>query len=260
MKVILFTIGDFPVRTYGLVVALAIVLAMGVAGYLSRGTAYRPHIPNLALYAVVGGLLGARLWEVLFFQWDYYSRHLGEVLAIWEGGLSIQGALVGGLVAVLLYARRYKLDFWELGDLVAPALVFGQGIGRVACLLNGDAYGSPTGSSFGLVYPPGTAAYVAYGSQPLWPAEVWEGQWDMIVFGLLLMLKNRAWPKGFIFLVYAILYSVGRFFLEFLRGDSPRYLFDWTAAQWTSAVIILLALVALAVLLRIEQKKLHVTE
>lgn len=120
---------------------------------------------SLALYAVVGGLLGARLWEVLFFQWDDYSRHPGEVLAIWEGGVSIQGALVGGWAAALWYARRHKLDFWELSDVVAPALVFGQGIGRIACLLNGDAYGSPTGSGFGLVYPPGTAAYAAYGSQ-----------------------------------------------------------------------------------------------
>lgn len=239
MKVILFYIGDFPVRSYGLVVAIAILLAIGLAYYLARATKYREHIGSISLYAIVGAIIGARMWEVFFFQWSYYSRHLGEIFAIWQGGLSIQGALVGGFVAGAVYTWLNKISFWEFADVVAPAIIFGQAVGRIACLLNGDAFGSPTGFNFGLVYPEGTIAYDTYGSQPLWPAEVFEGQWDLIVFGLLLILKNRTWPTGFLFLSYNILYSFGRFILEFLRGDTPRYLFDWTAAQWTSMTIML---------------------
>lgn len=242
MKVNLFTIGDYAVRSYGLVVALAVLLAMGVANFLVRKTPYQKHIPNLILYVILGAVIGARFWHVFFFQWDYYAEHLSEIPAIWNGGIAIQGALVGGFAAAAIYTRIQRISFWELADLVAPAIVLGQAIGRIACFLNGDAYGSPTGSSFGIVYPEGTMAYDAYGFQPLWPAEIWEGQWDLIVFAILIALKNKTWPTGFIFLVYNILYAAGRFMLEFLRGDSPRYAFHWTAGQWTSFAVIIVSI------------------
>lgn len=235
MRVVLFHIGDFPVRSYGLVVVLAVLLAMGVALFLAKGTQYRDRIPNLMLYVMAGAIVMARVWHVFFFQWGYYSRHWGEILQVWNGGLSIQGALAGGLLAAVLYARRNRLSFLELADLLAPAVILGQGIGRAACFLNGDAFGSPTGTGFGIVYPPGTIAFDTYGAVPLWPAEVWEGQWDIIVFALLIVFKSYKWPKGCLFAAYAILYSAGRFMLEYLRGDSPRYAFGWTAGQWTSA-------------------------
>lgn len=235
MRVVLFTIGDFPVRSYGLVVAAAILLAMGVALFLAKGTPYRDHIPNLMLYVIGGAIVFARVWHVFFFQWAYYSDHWSEILHIWNGGLSIQGALAGGFLAAIVYARRKRLSFWEIADVLAPAVILGQGIGRTACFLNGDAFGSPTGSGFGIIYPPGTVAFDTYGSVPLWPAEIWEGQWDIVVFALLIVFKAYQWPKGVLFAVYAILYSAGRFMLEYLRGDSPRYALGWTAGQWTSA-------------------------
>ncbi|MCL6457997.1 MAG: prolipoprotein diacylglyceryl transferase [Gorillibacterium sp.] len=242
MRVILFTIGDYSVHTYGLVVALAMLLAMGMGLFLTKGTPYQKHISNMMLYLIAGAFLGARVWHVFFFQWDYYASHLTQIPSFWNGGLAIQGGLVGGFLAAAIYTRRHKLSFWALADIMAPAIVLGQGIGRIACFLNGDAFGSPTGSGFGIVYPPGTMAYDTYGSQPLWPAEVWEGQWDIIVFVLLILMKSRKWPKGCLFLAYNILYSLGRFMLEFLRGDSPRYALDWTAGQWTSITVIAISL------------------
>lgn len=255
MRVILFYIGSYPVHSYGLIVAISIILAAAVAYYLAKGTMYRQHILDILVYVVLGAIVGARLWEVFFFQWEYYSHHVAEIPAVWKGGLSIQGGLIGGFFAGALYTWYHKLDFWQFADTVAPAIVFGQGVGRIACLLNGDAFGSPTGSDFGLVYPEGTMAYQVYGSQPLWPAEVWEGQWDFVVFGLLLILKNREWPRGFLFLAYNILYSLGRFMLEFLRGDTPRYWFNWTAAQWTSVSLIAVSFLLILLLsLRLNRK------
>lgn len=247
MRAILFYLGDYPVRSYGLMIAVAILLAASVGYYLARGTVYRKHVFDMLLYVIVGAIVGARLWEVVFFQGDYYSKHWLEAFAIWEGGLSIQGGLVGGFITGAVYTRMHKLSFWEFADLLAPAIILGQAIGRIACFLNGDAYGSPTNSGFGLVYPEGSMAYDAYGSQPLWPAEIFEMQWDLIVFGILIALRNKSWPKGFHFLAYNILYAFGRFMLEYLRGDTPRYALDWTAAQWTSISVITISVILLAV-------------
>lgn len=243
MQVILFHIGSFPVRSYGLFVAIAIILSAFVAYYLAKGTKYRKHVFDLLLYVIIGAIIGARLWEVLFFQSAYYFKHPLEIFQIWNGGLSIQGGLVGGFVTGLIYTRIHKLSFWEFADVLAPSIILGQAIGRIACFLNGDAFGAPTNSGFGLVYPEGTMAYDTFGSQPLWPAELFEMQLNMIVFAILIGLKNVKWPKGFIFLSYNILYNTGRFFLEFLRGDTPEYALQWTAAQWTSIAIIVISVI-----------------
>jgi phosphatidylglycerol---prolipoprotein diacylglyceryl transferase len=248
MRVELLEIGGFTLRSYGVIVAIAILLAVGVAHYLAKGTTYQKHIPNMAVYIVLGAIVGARIWHVFFFQWLYYSQHLSEIFAIWNGGIAIQGALVGGFITAAVYTRVHKISFWDLADIAAPAIILGQAIGRIACFLNGDAYGSPTGTGFGIVYPEGTMAFDRYGAVPLWPAEIWEGHWDLIVFGVLLALKNKKLPTGVMFLTYNILYSVGRFSLEFLRGDSPRYAFEWTAGQWTSVTVILIAFALMAYL------------
>ncbi|WP_152395925.1 prolipoprotein diacylglyceryl transferase [Paenibacillus guangzhouensis] len=248
MSVILFQIGDFALYTHGVVTALAALLALGMAHYLAAGTSYRPHITNIVPYLLVGAVVCARIWHVFFFQWGYYSKHLLEIPLIWQGGISIQGALIGGFAAMYVYARKYGLSFWGLADLLAPAIVLGQSIGRIACFLNGDAFGAPTGLGFGMVYREGTDAYAAYGSQPLWPAELFESQWDLIIFVLLLLARNRKWPAGMLFLAYNIMYSFGRFNLEWLRGDSPRYALHWTAGQWTSFSVIAISMCVMGVL------------
>ncbi|WP_245699671.1 prolipoprotein diacylglyceryl transferase family protein [Paenibacillus glacialis] len=97
---------------------------------------------------------------------------------------------------------------------MAPAIILGQAIGRIACFLNGDAFGAPTDSGFGIVYPEGTIAFERYGSVPLWPAEIWEGQLDIVVFGILIVMKNIELPVGVLFLSYNVLYSIVRFSMD----------------------------------------------
>lgn len=242
-----FYIGSFPVRAYSTIFASAFLFGLGAALYFARADGHKdyvPHIWNLAPFLLIGGLIGSRFWQVFFFDWQYYRAHPGEIIAIWHGGLSIQGGIVGALIVFLYYARKYKIDFWVLADICAPAILLGQSIGRDANLMNGDAFGDPTHSNFGLLYPVGTLARATFGNQPLWPAEVWEGQADVILFALLLILKqrNRPWPKGFFIMYYAVAYNAVRFGLEMLRGDSPRFLFNWDAAQWTSAPIVIIGI------------------
>ena len=241
----LFFVGDFPIRAYGLILSLSIILATGVAYFLAKQDGrWHNHIVDIGIYSGIAGIVGARLWDVFFFDWAYYSHHLSEIFYVWQGGMAIQGGIVFGVGAGIIYARRHKIDILALADIVAPAIILGQAIGRCANLLNGDAFGAPTGGNFGIIYPETTLAYHTYGAQPLWPAEVWEGQIDFVIFALLLIFRAFPHAKGQAFSLYIMLYSLARFGLEFLRGDyaTPVFL-SFTSAQTTSLVAFILELI-----------------
>jgi phosphatidylglycerol---prolipoprotein diacylglyceryl transferase len=240
-------IGPFPIRSYSVLFALAFILGLGVTitlAKLQKKDYLAEDILNLAAPLFLGAIIGSRFWQVFLFEWGFYSKHPEEILKIWHGGLSIQGGIVGALLVGIWYIKKHKLSFWELTDLFAPGLILGQSIGRDANLMNGDAFGDPTGGNFGLLYPEGTNARITFGDRPLWPAEVWEGQMDVIIFAILFILMQKRLKRGYLFLINTILYSFGRFLLEMLRGDTPRYLFHWTTAQWTAVSMIMISVVA----------------
>lgn len=239
----LFFIGDFPIRAYGLVLSLSIILATGVAYFFAKQDGRWPdHIVDLGIIGGFSGIIGARLWDVFFFDWAYYHNHLLEIPFVWQGGMAIQGGIVAGIISGYIYTKIHKIDTWALADILAPAIILGQALGRIANLLNGDAFGHPTGSSFGIIYPSTTLAYQTYGNQPLWPAEVWESQLDIVIFALLLIFRTTNYAKGQVLLLYAILYSLARFFLEYLRGDYTNLVFGLKSAQWTSLIVAAIAL------------------
>lgn len=251
----LFTIFGYTVQTHGVVSVIAIILAYGVAQVRVKGTPFEQHLDRFLVYAIIGGIIGARIWHVFIFQWPYFSQNPGEILMIWKGGISILGATVGGIAVLLWYSYKHKFNFLEIADYLAPALVLGQGIGRAAELLAGDVFGNPTGGNYGMVYPEGTVAYSYFGSQPLWPADVWEGQFLFAVFAILYILSSKSLPKGWLFLTYIILYSFQRFMFEFIRGDSPKYFLNLSAGQWTTFWVIVLAILYGAYLY--VQQKMH---
>lgn len=239
MHPILFHIGDWPVHSFGVMLSLGILTGLLVACYVARRQdRYLEEIVDLSFFAVVGGIIGARLWEVAF-TWEYYSDNLGQALAIWNGGLSVQGAVLGGLLAVIWYCRRNKVPFWPVADTLAPGLLMGQAVGRLGCFFNGCCFGIP--HHFGVVYQPGTDAHYTFGSQTLFPAVLFEAGWDVIALLLLLKVFNKKPFDGFIALSYFILYSIGRFTIEFWRGDSLRTIMELKVAQLTSVTTILVA-------------------
>lgn len=238
----LFFIGDFPIRAYGLILSLSIILATATAYFLAKQDGrWHQHVPDIGIYCGLAGIVGARLWDVFFFDWGYYHNHLLEIPFVWQGGMAIQGGVVLGGIAGYIYTKIHKIDTWAFADIVAaPAVIMGQAIGRIANFLNGDAFGNPTGGNFGILYPSTTLAHQVYGNQPLWPAEVWEGQIDIIIFVLLLLFRTTNHAKGQAFILYAILYSTARFFLEYIRGDYQILAFGLKSAQLTSLAVILI--------------------
>ena len=240
----LFFIGDFPFRAYGVMLALAIISGASVAYFLLKkdGRGWHEHIVDFSITVAIAGLIGARLWDVFFFDWHYYGNHLLEIPFVWQGGMAIQGGVIFGTLAGYWYLRKHKIDFWAFADIFAPALILAQSVGRMANLFNGDAFGHPTGGNFGILYPESTLAYRTYGNQPLWPAEIWEGQIDILIFVILLLFSSFKHAKGQVFVLYAILYSAARFCLEFLRGDYVNLTMGLKSAQMTSLIVMIVGI------------------
>lgn len=255
----LFNLFGYVVQTHAVVSLLAIILGYGVALAMMKGTIYYKHMQDFILYGVVGAIIGARIWHVFVFQWPTYQKNPVQIFEIWRGGISIEGAIVGGIVTLILYTRYHKISFWEMADYCAPAMILAQGIGRIACFMNGDAFGKPTGANFGIVYPKGTIAYSYYGSQPLWPPEVWESQGNMILFTILFMIfvfYRKKLPMGIITSLYVFLYFLERFILEYFRGDSPRF-GALTGGQWSAIGLMIIAVITAILLTIFHNKKGH---
>lgn len=241
----LFFIGDFPIRFYGIFFSLGIISGCITAYFLLKkeGTGWENHIFDLGLIIAFWGIIGGRLWDVFFFDWSYYHDHLLEIPYVWQGGMAIQGGVIFACIAGYFYLKRHQIPILPFADIISPGIILGQSIGRIANFMNGDAFGHPTGQSFGLLYPDTTLAYHTYGAQPLWPAEVWECQGDLLIFVLLLWYRCYKRAQGTTFCLYIMLYSLLRFFLENFRGDYGTLLFGLKSAQLTSLTAFICALI-----------------
>ncbi|HEX3014815.1 MAG TPA: prolipoprotein diacylglyceryl transferase [Desulfobacteria bacterium] len=249
MHPILITIGGYQLHSFGVLMSLAVAMGSLVV-YQRASKLYGERVLDFCFWAVLAGLAGSRLWEVLF-TWNDYRANPWTILALWQGGLSIQGGILGGVIAGYFWTRKEKIPFWQFADLVTPAILLGQAIGRVGCFLAGDDYGIPTASFLGVVYAAGSPAYQVYGAQPLVPAELLEGIWDLVIIALILGLERLALKRftGFNFPVYLGLYSAGRIVLENYRGFSLT-IGEWKTAQVAGAAGIILALVIFLLLWR----------
>jgi phosphatidylglycerol:prolipoprotein diacylglycerol transferase len=214
-------------------VALGVFASLWLAMRLAKNSEFSADmLQDYVLYGVAAGLLGARAWEVIFSWQDYTSNPL-HALMFWQGGLSIQGAVIAKLLLAGWYFRRKGFSLRLFADISTPGLILGQAIGRIGCLLNGDAYGKPTTAWYGIVYQPGMPAYQAWGAMPLVPAELFEAGLDLMILAVLLYIFRRKQFDGQVALAYFILYSLARFGLEFLRTDSL-VLGDLKVAQMTA--------------------------
>ena len=253
----LFFIGDFPIRSYGVVLSISIFLATGAGYFFAKvdGRGYEKYLVDIGLIGGFFGLLGARLWDVFFFDWDYYHNHLTEILNVWQGGMAVQGGIILGVISGGIYAKIKNLDVIHLADLLAPAIILGQALGRCANLLNGDAFGMPTGGNFGIIYPETTLAFRTYGNQPLFPAEVWECQLDIVIFAILLIFRSTNYVKGQCFSLYVMLYAISRFFLENLRGDYTNLFFGILKSAQVTSVIAFTIFLIIFIFLRIRNER-----
>jgi len=239
---IIFSIGTFEVRWYGVMVVLAVIAAIGISLLeAKRKGVSQDIIWDIGLWAVIGGIVGARLFHVID-NWNYYVYHPEQLLNF--AGLAIWGAVFGGLVAILIYCLVKKISFWQLGDVIAPGAIMGQAIGRVGCLINGCCYGLTCDLPFAVVFQ-NTNAYAPLGV-PLYPTQVFHIIWNLIGFAVLWLLRKRIKPVGALFLIWLIFFGAGDFVIRLFRESTP-FLFNLPEAQVIDIPIVLIAVVILVV-------------
>jgi len=238
---IIFNLGHFALRWYSLIVLTAGVVGVWLTAREAERRGFKKDdIYDVSIWIIIGGLIGARLFHVLDHWSDRFAADPIAALYIWEGGLAIWGAIVGGALTAALLAWMRGWNFGRFADAAAPGLVLAQAIGRVACVITGDAIGKPTTGPFGFAYTSPNAMVPELGVYYM-PMPVYELVVNLGIFVLLWQLRKRRWPDGMLFLVYLTLYSLERLLLAF---TSSYKIIAWGMTQ---SQIIALAGLAIAI-------------
>lgn len=223
---ILVKLGPLTIRWYGFLIASAVLIGVSLSQFLAKRRHVNPElISDLSIWLVIGAIPAARLYYVLF-EWSEYAQHPERIIAIWQGGIAIHGAIIGGVTAALIFAKLKQVSFWQLADLVAPSLILGQAIGRWGNFFNSEAFGSPTNLPWKLYIPQERRPQELANFEYFHPTFLYESLWDLMVFALLMMLFFRGLSgklplkTGTLSLVYLVTYSLGRLWIEGLRTDS----------------------------------------
>lgn len=239
----IFSLGQISVNWYGLILVTAIV----VAGVLARkklaqdGIINHRQFEDLFFYAVIFGLIGARVAHVLF-ELEYYMSQPQDIIKIWQGGISLYGSLLGGALAVWWWCKKYKVNFLQIADRILPFFALAQGIGRWGNYFNQELFGQPTNSWMGIYISPENRPLIFYSQNTFQPTFFYESLLNIILFIVLLIVSRKKLFTGTMTYLYIMGYTFIRFFMEFIRIDNTAMVSVLRLPQVLSLVFFLLAL------------------
>lgn len=238
----LFTVFGLPIRAYGLMMVVGFAFGIWRAIRVSKKRyGIEPErVYDMALVALVGGVLGAR---VVFILLNPDTESWGRFFAVWEGGLSFHGGLACALLFGYFYTRFAKLSFWTCCDLVAPSTAIGYASTRIGCFLNGCCYGAPTDLPWGVRFLENGAL-----TPPSHPTQIYATIIGLVTFVILVKLEAMRRKPGFVFMSYLLLYSIYRFGIEFLRARYSAELWHFGLTEAQAASVAIAALAAAAIL------------
>jgi phosphatidylglycerol:prolipoprotein diacylglycerol transferase len=257
MRSVLFHVGPFTVRSYGLLLALSFLLGIWLAGRRARRTAITSEqIVDLSLYLIISSVIGARLFYV-FLHWGEFSNDLLGIVNPFQtpgefgvAGLVFYGGFLFALLTSIWYARWKRLSFWVLADVMSPSIALGLALSRVGCFLNGCCFGKACDLPWAVQFPPDSPAGSLF-RVPVHPAQLYESLGALFILGILLVVDRRKPFEGFTFWVFGGLYAVLRFTVDVFRYYDPEssvrvFSHVFSVNQFISAGIFVAACVAFA--------------
>ena len=242
-----FKFGNLSVKWYGIIMAVAIILAVSMAIFEGRKRQIESDdFMDLLLWAVPIGYVGARIYYVIF-EWNYYSQHLDEIIAIWNGGIAIYGGLLAGLAVLLVFCYKRMLPPFLMLDIITPGVMAAQILGRWGNFINQEAHGGPTTLAFlqSLHLPDFIINQMKIGGVYYQPTFLYESFFNLIGLLIILLLRHRKhlFKQGEIFMLYLAWYSVVRFFVEGMRTDSLYLLESIRVSQMLSVILLIVVIV-----------------
>jgi len=271
---IIFQIGRITFYWYGLFIVLGVVAGLLVTLKLSKSYQMeKERIIDLSFWLIIFGIIGARLFDSLFYNGNYFLKHPFDIFKVWQGGMSIYGALIAGFIFLFFYCRKNKISFWFFADLFAPALILGQAIGRWGNYFNQELYGKPSTGIFSVPIDPINGVSGMENFNYFQPVFLYEFIGGLMIFFILIWLHQKKLEiirkekkgrlptvlehifgyynstitergkNGFIFSIYLISYSSLRFIIEFIRTDPQPVFLSLRLSQWISLLLIIFSFV-----------------
>ena len=256
MNRVFVSLGPITIYWYSVTMLLAILLGIFLANNEAKRVKEKEYIDNLTFYLILFGIIGARLYYVIF-EFNNYRYDLLSIFKVWEGGLAIYGAIIAGLLVVIYYAKKKGKSIIKTTDIIVPSLIIGQAIGRWGNFFNSEAHGPEVTYEFlkNLHIPNFIINGMHINGTYYHPTFLYESLWCIIGFIIILIIRkltNR--KKGMVTYTYFIWYGIGRFFIESLRTDSL-YLGSIKISQLVSIILIIIGIIGIIINIKKEVKK-----
>lgn len=253
MYPIVFQIGDFTIRSYGLMVALGFMAGIWIASREAKRVGEESErIVDMAFYMVLAAIIGSRVLHVMV-EWRYFFANPVEILKIWKGGLVFYGGFIGAVIAGVLYIRKYAMPFRKTADIFALGIPLGHALGRIGCFAAGCCFGKATDLPWGVEFshPESLAPLNVH----LHPTQLYSSANNLVIFGILMFFRKRRKFEGQLALTYLLLYSLTRGIIEFFRGDDRGTLIT-SHISTAQGIGIVLAVAAVAGMIWLSRKEL----